>query len=234
MTFVVFRLFMYTSQDFFSLRQFDLFDPAIYAVNNFNSSLGDLLINAILLCWIVLFTWYSIPAEQKTPAFLKGAMLYAVGFLAIFILIFSTFQFANTIRSLVADSKVSFNVTDIFALDSYTVIGFIVLALISLTFYYFTRILFRFIFSAFKDNYNYIYFCLAFIGLLFLTFSTGNSIVLFHLPVLLWLVLYTLLVSQEKFIINRFRITVAGALFWIFVFSISLVPSFYRQTAKMK
>ena len=220
--FIVFRLFMYTSQDFFSLRQFDLFDPAIYAVNNFNSSLGDLLINAILLCWIVLFTWYSIPAEQKTPRFLKGAMLYAVGFLAIFILIFSTFQFANTIRSLVADSKVSFNVTDIFALDSYTVIGFIVLALISLTFYYFTRILFRFIFSAFRDNYNYIYFCLAFIGLLFLTLRTGNSIVLFHLPVLLWLVLYTLLVSQEKFIINRFRITVAGALFWIFVFSVSL------------
>jgi len=222
LAFIVFRLLMYYSEDFFSLRQFDLFDPAIYAVNNFNSSLGDLLINAVLLCWIILFSWYSIPPEQKTPAFLKGKRLYAAGFIAIFILIFATFQFANTVRSLVADSKVSFNVTDFFALDFYTVIGFIVLALISLTYYYFTRLLFRFIFSAFRDNYNYIYFCLAFIGLLFLTLRTGNSIVLFHLPVLLWLVLYTLLVSQEKFIINRFRITVAGALFWIFVFSVSL------------
>jgi len=220
--FVVFRLWMYYADHFFSFRQFDLFDPAIYAVNNFNSSLGDLLINAILLCWIILFTWYSIPPEQKTPAFLRGYKLYGAGFVAIFILIFITFQFANTIRSLVADSKVSFNVTDIFALDFYTVIGFIVLALISLTYYYFTRLLFRFIFSAFRENYSYIYFCLGFIGLLFLTLRTGNSIVLFHLPVLLWLVLYTLLVSQEKFIINRFRITVAGALFWIFVFSVSL------------
>jgi len=222
LAFVLFRWLMYRSEDFFSFRQFDLFDPAIYAVNNFNSSLGDLLINAILLCWIVLFTWYTIPPDQKTPVFLKGNKLYIAGFAAIFILIFCTFQFANTVQSLVADSKVSFNVTDFFGLDFYTVIGFIVLALISLTFYYFTRLLFRFIFSAFRDNYNYIYFCLAFIGLLFLTFRSGNSIVLFHLPVLLWLVLYTLLVSQEKFIINRFRITVAGALFWIFVFSVSL------------
>lgn len=220
--FIVLRLLVYRSEDFFSFRQFDLFDPSIYAVNNLNSSLGDLLINAILLCWIVLFTWYNITPNQKIPAFLKGWKLYAAGFAAIFILIFSTFQLANTVRSLVADSKISFHVTDFFSLDFYTVIGFIVLALISVTYYYFTRLLFRFIFSALKDNYIYIYFCLAFIGLLFLTFRSGNSIVLFHLPVLLWLVLYTLLVSQEKFIINRFKITVAGALFWIFIFSISL------------
>ena len=220
--FIVFRLLMYRFEDFFSFRQFGLFDPSVYAVNNVNSSLGDLLINSVLLCWIVLFAWYNLSPEQKIPAFLKGKALYVAGFAVIFILIFSTFQFANTVRSLVSDSKVSFNVTDFFGLDFYTVIGFIVLALLSLTYYYFTRILFRFIFSAFRDNYIYIYFCLAFIGLLFLTFRSGNSIVLFHLPVLLWLVLYTLLVSQEKFIINRFRVTVAGALFWIFVFSVSL------------
>jgi len=222
MAFVAVRVLLYYSEDFFSFRRFGLFDPSIYAVNNLNSSLGDLLINSVLLCWIILFTWYNIPPDQKTPAFLKGKRLFVAGFIVIFILIFSTFQFANTVRSLVADSKVSFHVTDFFSLDFYTVIGFIVLALLSVTYYYFTRLLFRFIFSAFRDNYIYIYFCLAFIGLLFLTFRNGNSIVLFHLPVLLWLVVYTLIVSQEKFIINRFRITVAGALFWIFIFSVSL------------
>lgn len=220
--FVIFRFLIYRSDDFFSLRQFGLFDPAVYAVNNLNSSLGDLLINSILLCWIVLFTWYIISPSWTTPSFLKGKRIYAAGFVAVFVLIFSTFQFANTVRSLVADSQVSFYVTDFFSLDFYTVIGFIVLALISVTYYYFTRLLFRFIFSAFRDNYIYIYFCLAFIGLFFLTLRSGNSIVLFHLPVLLWLVLYTLIVSQEKFIINRFKITVAGALFWIFIFSVSL------------
>jgi signal transduction histidine kinase len=221
--FVIFRFLLYQFDDFFSFRQFGLFDPTVYAINNVNSSLGDLLINSILLCWIVLFTWYTISPKREIPAFLKGRQLYIAGFLVIFILIFSTFQFANTVRSLVADSKVSFDVTNFFSLDIfYTAIGFIILALLSLTYYYFTRLLFRFIFSAFRDNYIYIYFCLAFIGLLFLTFRGGNSLVLFHLPVLLWLVLYTLLVSQEKFIINRFRITVMGAVLWIFIFSVSL------------
>ena len=221
--FIAVRLLIYYSEDFFSFRQLGLFDPAVYAVNTINSSLGDLLINSVLLCWIVLFAWYNVSPEQRIPGFFKGKILYAAGFVAIFFLIFATFQFANTVRSLVADSKVSFDVTNFFSLDIfYTTTGFIILALISLTYYYFTRLLFRFIFSAFRDNYTYIYFCLTFIGLLFLSFRSGNSIVLFHLPVLLWLVLYTLLVSQEKFIINRFRVTVAGALFWIFVFSVSL------------
>lgn len=221
-SFIILRFLLYHFEEFFSLRQLSIFDPTIYAANNFNSSLGNLLINAILFCWIVVFAWYNTGPQQKLPSFLSGWKLYAGGVITVFILIFSTFQFANVVRSLVADSRVSFNVTDFFGLDFYTVIGFIVLALLSLSYYYLTRLLFRFIFPAFKNRYIFIYFILAVVGLLYLTLRSGNTIVLFHLPVLLWLMIYTLLVSQEKFIINRFRITVAGALFWIFVFSVSL------------
>lgn len=221
-SFALLRLLLYRMNDFFSFRQFSVFDPTVYAANNFNASLGDLLINAILFCWLMVFAWYNTGPQQKLPSFLKGNRIYTAGVVAVFILIFSTFQFANVVRSLVSDSKVSFNVTDFFGLDFYTVIGFIVLALLSLSYYYFTRLLFRFIFPAFKNRYIFIYFILALVGLFYLTLRSGNTIVLFHLPVLLWLMIYTLLVSQEKFIINRFRITVAGALFWIFVFSVSL------------
>ena len=230
--FILIRMALYLFKDFFSFRQFQLFDPAIYAVNNFNSSLGDFLINCILLCWLILFAWYNIGPKQKVPSFLKKKTLFPAGFAAIFILIFSTFQFANIVRSLVYDSKVSFNVIDFFGLDFYTVIGFIVLALLSLSYYYFSMLIFRFIFPVFKDNYIYIYFCLAAVGLFYLTLRSGNPIVLFHLPVLLWLVLYTLLVSQEKFIINRFKITVTGVLFWIFIFSVSLAAIILQGNRK--
>jgi len=217
-----FRLVLYVFPNLFSFRQFELFNPLIYATNIVNRSLGDLLLNAIILCWIVLFTWYNIGPGERVPAFLKGNRLYVAGGVAIFILIFSTFQTANVVRGLVINSKISFNVTDFFSLDVYTVVGFIVLALLALTYYYFTRLLFRIIYPAFKDRQIYIYFFIAVIGLVFLTFRSGNEIVLFHLPVLLWLIIYTLLVSQETFIINRFKATVAGVLFWIFVFSVSL------------
>jgi two-component system, NtrC family, nitrogen regulation sensor histidine kinase NtrY len=207
----------------FSLRQFELFSSTIYGnfYTWFNKSLGDLLINAVFICWFVVYTWSHLGDLSKLPSFLRGRKAFAAGIVGVFFLILCTFQFANVVRSLVRDSKISFNVIDFFSLDRYTVVGFIVLAILSLAYYYFTRIIFRFIFPAFK-NPVYVYFFLAFIGLIFLTLRTGNNIVLFHLPVLLWLIGYTLLVNQEKFIINRFRITIAGVLFWIFIFSMSL------------
>jgi signal transduction histidine kinase len=222
MVLIVFRSLLYLYPGLLSLRQFELFNPLIYASNWINRSLGDLLINAIILCWIVLFAWFNIGPGDNFPSFIKGKGIYVAGTLAVFILIFSTFQLANVVQGLVANSKISFNVTDFFSLDIYTVVGLIVLALLCLSYYYLSRLLFRIIYPAFKDQQVYIYFFIALVGLLFLTFRSGNEIVLFHLPVLLWLIIYTWLVSQEKFLINRFSATVAGVLFWIFVFSVSL------------
>ncbi|MFL5772710.1 MAG: sensor histidine kinase [Flavisolibacter sp.] len=222
LSFLAVRLILYHFPHILSFRQFSLFDPTIYATNNINPSLGDLLANAGMFCWVVLFAWFNIGPVQKLPTFLKGRSTFLGGIVGIFILIVSTFELADIVRSLVTDSKISFNVTNFFGLDVYTVIGLIVLALLALSYYYFSRLLFRFIFPAYRYNYVLIYFSLFAVGLLMLSFKSGNTIVLFHLPVLLWLVLYTLLVSQEKFIINRFRVTVAGVLFWIFVFSISI------------
>ncbi len=206
----------------FSFSQTGLFDKSENAANWLNWSLGDLLINGLFLCWIILFAWSHIGPLKKIPSFLRGPRMYVAGLVALFFLIVSTFGLANVTRSLILDSKISFQVTDFFSLNYFSVIGFLALALACVCYYYFSRTLFRFIFPAFKDRYVYIYFYIALTGLLILTFRTGNVIVLFHLPVLLWLVIYTLLISQQQALINRFRITAAGMLFWIFFFSVSL------------
>ncbi|ANE49966.1 sensor histidine kinase [Flavisolibacter tropicus] len=216
------RVVLLSFSNVFSLRQFELFDPTIFSANWVNRSLGDLLLNAILLCWLVIFAWYNIGSFKQLPSFFQGKRLWVIGIASLVLLILMTFQFAEAVRSLVADSQISYNVTDFFSLGKFTVVGFVVLALLSLTYYYFSRILFHFIFPTFKGRQVYIYFTLALVGLLLLTFKTNNKVVLFQLPILLWLIIYTLLVSQETFIINRFRVTIAGALFWIFIFSISL------------
>ncbi len=215
------RLLLFYFPSLLLLRQFTLFDPTVYAANYINHSLGDLLLNALFLCWIILFTWESLGPIKRLPNFFKGKGIIAAGVAGIFILIFTSFQLANLVHDLVANSKVSFQVINFFGLDIYTVFGFIVLAVLSLTYYYFSRLLFRFILLAFS-NLVYLYFAVAIIGLVFLTARSGDSIVLFHLPVLVWLVMYTLLLTQEQLIINRFRITIAGILFWIFIFSLSL------------
>ena len=168
------RLLIYFFPSFFHLRQFHLFDPGVYSSNWLNRSLGDLLINTILFCWVAVFVWYNMGPIKKLPSFLKGNRIYVAGILALFFLILSTFELANIVRSMVADSKISFSVTDFFSLDIYTVVGFVVLALLSLSYYYFTRILFRFIFPAFANKTIYIYFIIATVGLIYLSFQSGN------------------------------------------------------------
>jgi len=223
-TLLAIRVLLLLWPSLFAFRQFSLFDPTVYS-NYFNPllrSLGDLLITALFFCWLTVFAWYQMGPAGTLPAFLKERRLLVAGSLAALALMLGTFQFANVVRSLVADSSISFNVIDFFSLDVFTIAGFLVLSLLTLSYYYFTRLLFRFVFPAFSAFPYALYFGLAGAGLVWLTFRSGNAIVLFHLPVLIWLLCYTWLVSREAFFINRFRMTTAGVLFWIFIFSVSL------------
>jgi signal transduction histidine kinase len=228
---LVTRLLLFIFPEVFLFRQFELFNPGIYgSIDSWhNRSLGDLLINSVFLCWFVVFSWYKIGSNDNLFSFLKGRKLLGAGVCSIIILLISTFEFANIVRSLIADSKISFNVIDFFSLDIYTLVGFIVLALYSLAYYYLSRILFRIIFQAFEGRHILIYFLLALTGLLLLSFRGSNNVVLFQLPVLLWLIFYTLLLTREKFIINTYKATITGILFWIFIFSVSLAALIMQE-----
>jgi len=231
---VVLRLTTYYFPSILNLRQFELFSPLIYGSNPIQRSLGDLLINSTLFCWVVLFAWSKLRyIEDPTTNFSKG-LKWAAGILALCLLILSTFVLATVIRSLVADSKISFDVTNFFSLNRYTVAGFFVLACLSLSYYYFSQLLFRLIFPLFTGKSFLIYFAIAFAGLAYLTVRSGNSDVLFYLPALLWLLAYTWLVNRKGIIFNRIRINIAGILSWIFVFSVSITAIMFSQNRKVE
>ncbi|MDP9230373.1 MAG: hypothetical protein M3O67_06855, partial [Bacteroidota bacterium] len=215
------RLIIYFFPVILNFRQFELFDPTIYGTDEMQRSLGDLLINSLLFCWIVLFAWSKL--GHATPGIItKPPWKWVTGIGGLFLLILSTFSVGGVIRTLIADSKISFDVTNFFSLTKYSVVGFVVLASLSLGYYYFTQLLFRYIFPVFEKKAFLIYFAMALTGLIYLTFRSGDPLIRFYLPVLLWLIIYTWLVSHQKFVINRFRINIAGILFWIFVFSVSI------------
>ncbi len=219
---LIFRLVTYFYPDFLNLRQFDLFNPVHYGSNPVQRSLGDLLLNAVLFCWIVLFSWPKVRHIENPSAKLSRNLKWFTGILSLCLLIYSTFILATVIRSLVADSKISFDVTDFFTLTRYTIVGFVVLACLSLSYYYLSQILFRFIFPLFKGKEILIYFAIGMAGLAYLTVRSGNPDVLFYIPVLVWLLAYTWLISRQGVIFNRIRINIASILSWIFVFSVSI------------
>lgn len=218
----VFRLVVYFFPSVFEFRQFELFDPKIYGNNTTNRSLGDLLINSLLFSWVTVFAWSKLGNHIDVLRKFQETTKRIIGAISLLFLVISTFILASTIRSLVADSNMSFDVTDFFSLNKYSVVGFIVLASLSLGYYYFTQLMFRFILPVFENRKPWIFFGIALAGLVFLTFRSNDPSVPFYIPVLLWLICYTWLVSQRGLVINRFHINVAGMLFWIFIFSISI------------
>ncbi|MCW3118306.1 MAG: hypothetical protein JWM28_2388, partial [Chitinophagaceae bacterium] len=220
---VLIRVIMYQWPSLLNQRQFAIFDPSIYGADVIQKSLGDLLINAIVFCWIVVFTWSKISHKANFGVLRTKTWKWVVGALSLILLILSTFLLADTIRGLVADSLISFNVTDFDSLNFYSVVGFIVLACLSLGYYYFTQILFRLIFPVFEGRAaGLVYFAIGVSGLSYLTTLQAGPLVLFFLFVLIWLVIYTWIISRQTIIFNRFQINIAGILFWIFVFSASI------------
>jgi signal transduction histidine kinase len=234
LTLLVLRVIIYMFPGLLNLRQFELFDPSIYGSNIVQRSLGDLLMNSAFFCWIVLFTWYKVQHIKNVGTSLPFWLRLVAGVFCLCLLIYSTFILSSVIRSIVADSKISFDVTNFFSLNRYTVVGFIVLATLSLSYYYFTQLLFRIIFPLFRNNIWLVYFAIGFSGLVFLSLKSGNPTVLFYIPVLAWLLLYTWMVNRDGVILNRIRINIAGILFWIFVFSVSIAAIMLAENRKVE
>lgn len=101
------RFASYEFPDFLELRQFELFDPAIYSSSFVFSSLGDLMINGILFCWLTLFVSRRLPPNTYSPFRFPWLNMTIVVF-SLAILVGFTFVFADILQSLVADAQISF------------------------------------------------------------------------------------------------------------------------------
>ena len=225
---LAFRLVIYLFSNILNLKEFYLFDPKIYSSGIFLPNLGDLLINSILFCAISGFIWNRISTPAKKSAvkeiYRQPYIKWTLGALLLSLLVFSTFSIAGIIRGLVSDSKISFDVTNFFSLNIYTAVGFLILAALSLGFYYFSRSLFAFSRPIFKNREYLVYFIIAAAGLLFSTISAFRApdSISFYIPCLIWLLLYTAFFLNEDKVSSFFSVNISGVIVWIFIFSISI------------
>lgn len=228
------RIITYVSPGLLNLRQFDLFDPTIYSSSFVLSSLGDLVINAFLFCWIILFirrelSDYTIPQSVHRW---KNWVWTGVGLV---LLVLTTFEFANVVQSLVKDAKISFNVTNFFSLlNNYSFIGFIALAALALGYFFLSQVLFQLIGYLIRSLSIVLYIIIATIGLLVLTFIRNTDAVELDILVLLWLLAYTWLMQRRIFFDLRFRFNVSEVLFWLFIFSTSISAVILFENRKME
>lgn len=213
-----------------SLRQFELFDPTLYGSGIIARSLGDLMINSLLFFWIVLFARLQFTAEAGRLVvrnkFLRIAVICALAV----VMVITTLICSHVIRSLVSDSRISFDVTNFFSLTIFSLLGFLVLCCVSLSYFIFTQIV-MLILEAQMTNQNHYYkrAVITVMGLVILTFRINSPYILFELSILVWLLVYMYLLENIELSFVRKRFLVGNVLFWIFAFSVSIAAVIFFE-----
>jgi two-component system, NtrC family, nitrogen regulation sensor histidine kinase NtrY len=220
---IVLRTLSYIFPVPLNLRQFELFDPTIYGSNFILRSLGDLLINTILFVWFIMFVRQQVQ-EKKLSLTLKNPVhKWAVLVVGTFIILAATYTGVYIIRSLIADSKISFDVINFFSVNNiYSVLGFIVLCNIAVGYYFLCQLMVYIIKPFFSVMFAELYLCTAILGLLLLSFKIGTLQEGLEIFSLAWLLLFLFLLNSTYLKIITTRIVSSKLVFWIIYFSISM------------
>lgn len=119
-----------------ALYEFDLFNPKYYASSFLLNSLGDFLISALVFTYLVIFFHHylgTVKIREERGRY-RLLLSYQVVFVFLFTFIFSVL--VNYLLSgLILDSKISFNINNIFELTGYSLIGFAIIGLLLFSFY---------------------------------------------------------------------------------------------------
>ena len=207
-----------------------LFDPAVYASNFLHPSLGDLFVNSILLFWLVNF--YKIYNDRERWFYFKFPLkLYAYANLLVLIII--CFLLSGIVISLVRDSKIPFDVTNVYSLNVYSIISFIILCFLALSFFHFSQILLQ---PAIQCKISVYFQCLAismFALALILLFSSNNTTRI-YLWIWVWLLVYIIILNRRKKDLTITLLQSPFFIFWVMIFALSIAALVIQQNGKVE
>jgi signal transduction histidine kinase len=225
---VLIRMMSYFLPIPLNFREFELFSPVIYGSNVILKTLGDLLINALLLAWIILFA-RSVVNRYGVTLNTGNRYLSFIGVLLLaLVLVISTWISGFVIRSLVSDSSISYEVTNFFKLSVYSVLGFIALSAVSIGYFVLSNMAMQFIEDLMPGRIHLKILLVACLGLLFLSFNIYKEQVPFELGLLAWLILYMLLIGRSG-ILGTYRLSGSSTVFWLVFFSASITVIIFSQ-----
>ncbi len=212
---ILFRIISYTTNFPFKKTSIGLFDPAIYASSNLNSSLGDLSINIILIFWLVVFVRKHLLSGGSTEKLFSPNLAKPIAWLLITLLPLLSFYLVKIIVSLIIDSTIVLDTANFFALSIYTFIGFIIISLAVYCWFYITGF---FILYSHRNSGTGVFWrvvVLAGTSLLFITLGilSLNDNVL-SLGIAAWLIVYFLLMEYGSNPITKQLIQSPSFILW--------------------
>ncbi len=232
LTIFLFRWISYLFPFPLNFRQFELFDPSIYGSNIVLRSLGDLLINSVLFTWIALFIHYHLQEKNIVLASKRPGFKWVVLAVVTILLLAATFISGQAIRSMVADSQISFDVINFFTLNMYSVTGFVVLCCIAIGYFLLSQVLLHFLQPMFNKRSPVLYLAVTVGGLIYLTFQLSIASAGVELFILAWLLLYLLLLNFDYLALSPGKIASSRLIFWLFFFSVTITTVIVVENSK--
>ncbi len=118
------------------LYSLSLFSPSYYASSLILNSLGDLLISTLLITYLV-WVFYRILGRKLGSFLVNGFIKWqplTVGFVILFTFLYSVFV-NYLLAGLILNSRISFNINNVFELNVYSLIGVIIIGILLFSFY---------------------------------------------------------------------------------------------------
>lgn len=228
--FILLRFISYQIPFPFYFNELQLFDPGIYASDALHPSLGDLLINTILSFWLISFyKQYYLISPVEPHQTVKNIFIYC----RILLLVLTTYLCVHIVRSLVADSKISFDVTNFFSLDIYTGISFLILGIIIFSFFNLSHILLKPVYEK-KVSLSLQIVAAAVFSLSILSFNTSDIHTVSNLLVLLWLILYLTFSFYREKDTNTYIIQSSVFILWIMFFAASVATLLSKENKRVE
>ena len=194
---IIIRALLYVFGLPFYLDTLTFFSPRLYASSMYLSSFGDLFINTLCFLWLIIFITRHTQYKTYFDKVRGTRLRYMIAIGLISALIIYVFLFVNLIRSLVLDSRISFDVSHFYAINVYTILGLLVIGTITgiscLVIY-----LFNVQFNTLEKNKWIKYLLIAITGSLII-FFTGYKQDIFYWSLLGWLLLFISLLDIPNF-----------------------------------
>lgn len=204
-----------------------IFDPGTFRAGFFSRSLGDLLLNSLLFVWVVLLaqSFLGRPSLTQSADRRRVRMRSVLGAI---VLVAATWMAGDTVRRLVSDSEISYDVTDFFRMDGFTVVGFFTIVCLSMGYFILSQMLFSWLRDpAPRARYGELMLTAA-AGLLSLTFFVPSHDRMFGIYLLAWLLVYRWLSLGLRSRSESLQVG-QGIVGWLVFFAASITGILYTE-----
>jgi len=203
----------------FNFRQLSLFQQ-FKNTGKISQSLGDLLINSVLLYWVTAFIKFNRPKFFQKGFIPDKRVMIFFTIVSIAILLFILYFFEEIITGLVDNSGVNFEVTNFFTIDVSIIVSFVIICMLLLSFFYLSHLFIKPLLRS-GLNFNNKLLAIIVIGLFFITTRSFNGRAIINFLVLVWFIIYILVLERRKSDAATNIIESPLFLFWAIFFMLS-------------